>query len=101
MRVLRGHVLEPKRLEPKGYGFGGPKIRARIALPCGAVRPNTCDHRRRWRGIDADIDDSITLLAPQWGSAVHFGDQRFAPESRSRAELSAQTRATIDAVGAV
>ena len=63
--------------------FGGPKIRARIALPCGAVRSNTCDHRRRWRGIDAEIDDRITVLAPPWESAVHFGG----PKIRARIAL--------------
>ena len=63
--------------------FGGPKIRARIALPCGAGRSNTCDHRRRWRGIDAEIDDRITVLAPPWESAVHFGG----PKIRARIAL--------------
>ena len=53
--------------------FGGPKIRARIALSFGAVRSNTCSHSRSWRCADAEFVDSITLLAPPWGSAVHFG----------------------------
>ena len=53
--------------------FGGAKIRARIALPFGAVRPKSmlnlhCNHHAH-----AEVDDGITLLAPPWGSAVHFG----------------------------
>ena len=53
--------------------FGGAEIRARIALPFGAVHPQSmlnlhCNHHAH-----AEFDDSITLLAPPWGSAVHFG----------------------------
>ena len=53
--------------------FGGPKIRAKIALSFRTVRPNSrlnlhCNHHAH-----AEFDDSITLLSPPWGSAVHFG----------------------------
>ena len=53
--------------------FGGAKIRARIALSLGAVPPNSrvnlhCNH-----DAHAESDDSITLLALPWGSAVQFG----------------------------
>ena len=72
--------------------FGGPKIRARIALSLGAVRSNTGLNSACNLHADAGFVDSITLLAPQWGSAVHFGG----PESRLRIALSlgasAQTR---------
>ena len=40
------------------------------------------------------------LWLPNGGLQLTSGDQRFAPESRSRSELSAQTRVTIGAVGA-
>ena len=64
--------------------FGGAKIRARIALSLRAVRPNSrlnlhCNHHAH-----AEFDDSISLLAPPWGSAVHFGGAKI----RARIALS-------------
>ena len=53
--------------------FGGPKIRARIALSLGAVRPNTGVNSACNLHANAEFVDSITLLAPHWGSAVQFG----------------------------
>ena len=63
--------------------FGGAKIRARIALPFGAVHSNTCSHKLCLSVAGAEFIDIITLLAPQWGSAVHFGG----PEIRARIAL--------------
>ena len=45
--------------------IGGPKSRARIALSLGAVRSNPCPLERRRRGAEAEIVESITLVAPQ------------------------------------
>ena len=64
--------------------IGGRGIRARIALSLGAVCPNLCSHGRHWRGAEAEIVDNITVLAPQWGSAVDFGEQ----ETGARIALS-------------
>ena len=97
---------------------GRPASRVRIALSFGAVGSNTCDHPPRKCTVDAEFVDSITPLTPPRGSAVHFGvsitihtrtlnlptishiwlphgvcvDRRFAPESRSRLELSVQSQ---------
>ena len=64
--------------------FGGTKIRARIALSLGAVRPNARPNSACNQHADVEFVDSITLLAPQWGSAVHFGG----PKIRARIALS-------------
>ena len=53
--------------------FGGGKIRARIALPLGAVQQKSMLNLHRNHHAHAELDDGITLLVPQWGSAVHFG----------------------------
>ena len=64
--------------------FGGPKIRARIALSFGAVPPNARVNSACNLHADAEFVDSITLLAPPWGSAVHFGGAKI----RARIALS-------------
>ena len=55
--------------------FGGAKIRLRIALSLGAVGSNTCDHTPRKCIADDEFVDSITVLAPPWGSAIPFGSK--------------------------
>ena len=64
--------------------FGGAKIRARIVLSYGAVPPKSILVLHRKQHSHAEFHDSITLLAPQWGSAVHFGG----PKIRARIALS-------------
>ena len=64
--------------------FGGAKMRARIVLSLGAVRPNRGVNPACNLHADAEFVDGITLLAPQWGSAVHFGG----PKIRARTALS-------------
>ena len=48
-----------------------------------------------WTLVDVEIDNSITLLAPPWGSAVeggvNHGGPRFAQKSRSQTKLSIKT----------
>ena len=56
--------------------FGGPKIRARIALSLGAVPPNPGVNLACNLLADAGFDDSITHMAPPWGSAVDFGGHK-------------------------
>ena len=56
-----------------------------------------CCHGERgiWTLAGREIDDSITLLAPPWGSAVeggvNHGGPRFAQKSRSHLKLSIKT----------
>ena len=64
--------------------FGRAKIRARIALSLGAVRQNRGVNSACNYATDAEFVDSITLLAPQWGSAVDFGGAKI----RARIALS-------------
>ena len=71
--------------------FGGRGICARIALSLGAVRQNRGLNSALNLHADAGFVDSITPLAPQFGLQFTSGDQRFAPESRFRSELSART----------
>ena len=47
--------------------FGGPKIRVRIALSLGAVRPNTGGNSACNLHAYVEFVDGITLLAPPWG----------------------------------
>ena len=63
--------------------FGGPDTRVRIALPLGAVHRKSRLNLHSNHHAHAEFDDSITLLAPPWGSAVHFGG----PETRARIAL--------------
>merc|ERR1711965_16405 len=64
--------------------FGGAKIRDRIALSLGAVRQNRGVNSACKYVTDAEFVDSITLLAPQWWSAVDFGGAKI----RARIALS-------------
>ena len=63
---------------------GGQKIRARIALSLGAVPPNPGVNLACKMHADDEFDDSITHLAPPWGSAVDFGGAKI----RARIALS-------------
>ena len=63
---------------------GAAKIRARIGLSLRAVRPNSRVHLHCNHHAHAEFDDRITLLAPQWGSAVHFAGA----QTRARIALS-------------
>ena len=53
--------------------FGGAKTRFRIAFSLGAVRQNRRLNSACNYVADAEFVDGITLLAPQWGSAIDFG----------------------------
>ena len=53
--------------------FGGPKIRARIALSLGAVRPKSIVNLHDNPHADAEFVDCITHLAPPWASAGQSG----------------------------
>ena len=64
--------------------FGGAETRPRIALSLIAVRSNPRLNSACYLHADVEFDDSITHLAPPWGSAVHFGG----PETRLRIALS-------------
>ena len=57
--------------------FGGPKIRARTALSLVAVRPNGRLNSACNLHADGGFVDSVTLLAPQWESAIEFGGAKF------------------------
>mgnify|MGYP006945553860 CR=1 FL=1 len=71
--------------------FGGAKIRLRIALSLGAVRQNRRLNSACNYVADVEFVDSITLLAPQWGSVVDVGGAELVTESRSRSVLPVKT----------
>ena len=64
--------------------LGGAKIRARIALSLTAGRSNPRLNLACNLHADAEFDDSITHLAPPWGSVVDFGGAKI----RARIALS-------------
>ena len=72
--------------------FGGAKIGARIAVSLGAVGPKGMLNLHRDHDAHAEFNDSMTILAPHGCLQFTWGEQRFAPESRSRSELSVQSQ---------
>ena len=68
---------------PTAVYFAGPGSRPRSVLSLGVFLPNTGLNSACNLHADAEFVDSMTLLAPQWGSAVHFGG----PNIRARIAL--------------
>ena len=95
IQISHARILTHRYLTVSHFGFpiegllltsGGQPTRLKIALSLGSVCSNTCSHTPRTCTTDVGFLDGITLLAPQWGSAVECGGIMVAPDSlRNRA----------------